>query len=152
MSVASAAASAVHNTASEAMSSPGGLAGALGGTGAMGISAELIRRAQAKKAKARKGRAGFGGAIRQGVFGKVASAVGGDNGRLDTIEARIDALEGGTEGDVTQPSSTVNVPTSPEEGIGAAPALPEPTMASAEKMFGGGAIRQIAAGAGKFKK
>jgi len=145
MSVATAAASAVGNRASEAMSSPGGLAGALGGTGAMGISAELIKRAQAKKAARKKRRSG-------GVFGNVASAVGGDNGRLDTIEARIDALEGGTEEDVTQPSSTVNVPTSPEEGIGAAPALPEPTMASAEKMFGGGAIRQIAAGAGKFKK
>ena len=86
------------------------------------------------------------------MFGKVTSAVGGDNGRLDTIESRLDALEGGTEGDVTQPSPTVNVPSTPEEGVGAAPALPEPTMRAAEEMFGGGAIRQIAAGAGKFKK
>ena len=146
MSVATAAASAVGNRASEAMSSPGGLAAIMSpSTGAMNISAELIKRAQAKKAARRKGRSG-------GVFGSVTSAVGGDNGRLDTIESRLDALEGGTEGDVTQPSPTVNVPSTPEESVGAAPALPEPTMRAAEEMFGGGAIRQIAAGAGKFKK
>lgn len=144
MSVASAAASAVGSRASEAMGNPGGLAGVMG-NGMTGAMAELVKRAQAKKAARRKDRSG-------GVFGKVASAVGGDNGRLDTIESRLDALEGGTEGDVTQPSSTVNVPSTPEENVGAAPALPEPTMRAAEEMFGGGAIRQIAAGAGKFKK
>jgi len=150
MSVASAAAGSVGiNTsmASAAMGNrPGGLLGAIGG-GTNTAMAELIRKAQAKKAARRKS-----GSRAGGLFGAVAGAVGGDNGRLDSIEARIDALEGGSEGDVTQPSPTVDVPTSPEEGIGAAPALPEPTMASAEKMFGRGAIRQIAAGAGKFKK
>ena len=144
MSVASAAASAVGSRASEAMGNPGGLAGVMG-NGMTGAMAELVKRAQAKKAARRKDRSG-------GVFGKVASAVGGDNGRLDTIESRLDALEGGTEGDVTQPSSTVNVPSTPEENVGAAPALPEPTMRAAEEMFGGGAIRQIAAGKFKFKK
>ena len=133
MSVATAAASAVRNRASEAMRRPGGLAAIMSpSTGAI-------------KAARKKRRSG-------GVFGKVTSAVGGDNGRLDTIESRLDALEGGTEGDVTQPSPTVNVPSTPEESVGAAPALPEPTMRAAEEMFGGGAIRQIAAGAGKFKK
>jgi len=141
MSVASAAASAVGNRASGAMGSPGGLAGVLGGNANPSMAA-LIQKARARRA-ARKNR---------GAIGSAASAVGGDNGRLDTIESRLDALEGSTEGDVTQSSPTVNVPTSPEEGIGATPALPEPTMATAEKMFGGGAIRQIAAGAGKFKK
>ena len=141
MSVASAASSAVGNRASEAMGSPGGLAGVLSGNANISMAA-LLQKAKAKRA-ARKNR---------GAIGSAASAVGGDNGRLDTIESRLDALEGGTEEDVTQSSPTVNVPTSPEEGIGATPALPEPTMATAEKMFGGGAIRQIAAGAGKFKK
>jgi hypothetical protein len=145
MSVASAAASAVGNRASGAMGSPGGLAGVLGGNGSDNANpsmAALIQKARAR-ISARKNR---------GAIGSAASAVGGDNGRLDTIESRLDALEGSTEGDVTQSSPTVNVPTSPEEGIGATPALPEATMATAEKMFGGGAIRQIAAGAGKFKK
>ena len=145
MSVASAAASAVGNRASEAMGNPGGLAGVMG-MGMTGAMTELIKKAQARKAARRKKRRAGG------VFGQVASAVGGDNGRLDTIESRLDALEGGTEGDVTQPSPTVDVPTSPEEGIGAAPALAEPTMAPAAKMFGGGLARQVAAGAGKFKK
>ena len=84
--------------------------------------------------------------------GALAGAVGGDNGRLDTIESRLEALEGGTENDVTQPSPTVNVPSTPSEGVGAAPAMSGPTMGAAEKMFGGGILRQIAAGAGKFKK
>ena len=68
------------------------------------------------------------------------------------LESRVSALEEGGGEDVTQPSPTVDVPVSPEEGVGAAPAMPEPTMGAAEKMFGGGAIRQIAMGAGKFKK
>jgi len=146
MSVASAAASAVGSRASEAMGNPGGLAGVMG-NGMTGAMAELVKRAQAKKAAKRAKRRAGGG-----IFGKVAGAVGGDNGRLDTIESRLDALEGSTEGDVTQPSPTVSTPSTPSEGVGAAPALPEPTMSAAEEMFGGGAIRQIAAGAGKFKK
>ena len=80
----------------------------------------------------------------QGPQGKAA--------RISSLEERVAALEDGGGEDVTQPSPTVDVPVSPEEGVGAAPAMQEPTMGAAEKMFGGGAIRQIAMGAGKFKK
>lgn len=139
MSVASAAATAMDKVNKR----PGGVFGALGVSNPLSMT-RAGRLAQ-QAANRRKARAG-------GVFGKVAGSIGGDSGRLDTIESRLDALEGNVEGDVTQPSPTVDVPVSPEEGIGAAPALPEPTMAKAEKMFGQGAIRQIAAGAGKFKK
>lgn len=147
MSVASAAASAMRGSGSSGSgnSIASGVFGALGASNPLSMTraARLARQA----AKKRRGR-GLAG----GIFGKVANAVGGDNGRLDSIESRLDALEGGTEGDVTQPSPTVNAPSTPAEGVGAAPALPEPTMSAAEEMFGGGAIRQIAAGAGKFKK
>ena len=107
-----------------------------------------------QKAKARRAERKNSGAVgsEASAVGQAAPAVCGDNGRLDTIESRLEALEGGTEGDVTQPSPTVNVPSTPDEGMGAAPAMPEPTMGAAEKMFGGGAMRQIAMGAGKFKK
>ena len=142
MSVASAAASAARGSSS-GNSMASGVFGALGASNPLSMT-RAARLAQ-QAGNRRKARAG-------GIFGKVAGAVGGDGGRLDTIESRLDALEGNVEGDVTQPSPTVDVPVSPEEGIGAAPALPEPTMATAEKMFGQGAIRQIAAGAGKFKK
>ena len=77
---------------------------------------------------------------------------------LNTIALKI--LEKGkgilaadeSNGTMTKRLNSVNVPSTPEENVGAAPALPEPTMSAAEEMFGGGAIRQIAAGAGKFKK
>jgi len=144
MSVTSAAASAMGGSGSSGSgnSTASGLFGALGASNPLSMTrAARLARQAAKKRKARGG-----------IFGKVANAVGGDNGRLDSIESRLDALEGGTEGDVTQPSPTVNAPSTPAEGVGAAPALPEPTMSAAEEMFGGGAIRQIAAGAGKFKK
>ncbi len=143
MSVASAAASAARGSGSSGSgnSTASGLFGALGASNPLSMT-RAARLAQ-QAGKRRKP---------SGIFGKVANAVGGDNGRLDSIESRLDALEGGTEEDVTQPSPTVNAPTTPSEGVGAAPALPEPTMSAAEEMFGGGAIRQIAAGAGKFKK
>ena len=145
MSVASAAASAARGSGSSGSGNSMGILGALGASSPLSMTrAARLARQAAKKRKAR----GLAG----GIFGKVANAVGGDNGRLDSIESRLDALEGGTEGDVTQPSPTVNAPSTPAEGVGAAPALPEPTMSAAEEMFGGGAIRQIAAGAGKFKK
>jgi hypothetical protein len=140
MSVAAAAAS---KSAREITS--GGSAGVLGGSN---ISA-MIQKAKARRAE-RKNSGAVGSEA--SAVGQAAPAVGGDNGRLDTIESRLEALEGGTEGDVTQPSPTVNVPSTPDEGMGAAPAMPEPTMGAAEKMFGGGAMRQIAMGAGKFKK
>jgi len=146
MSVTAAAASAVSNRAGNAMNSPGGLLGVLGGNA--NLAMQLGQKARARKAARRAARRARGGAV-----GSVTGALaGGDNGRLDTIESRLDALEGGTEGDVTQPSPTVNVPSTPEEGIAAAPAMPEPTMSAAEKMFGGGDMRQIAMGAGKYKK
>lgn len=144
MSVATAAASAASNKAEDMFDGPGGLAGYLASENNPSMAA-LLRKAKRRKAK--RATSSLSGAV-----GQAAQAVGGDNGRLDTIESRLEALEGGTEGDVTQPSPTVNVPSTPDEGMGAAPAMPEPTMGAAEKMFGGGAIRQLAMGAGKFKK
>tara|TARA_B100001057_G_scaffold494113_1_gene590008 strand:- start:8057 stop:8527 length:471 start_codon:yes stop_codon:yes gene_type:complete len=156
MSVASAMATrmtSMQQDLQDQINQPGGLAGALPG-GMMGMGNANLAMRLAQKAKARKAarqKRGLGGAA--GAVGSVTGALaGGDNGRLDTIESRLTALEGGTEGDITQPSPTVNVPVSPEQGIGAAPALPKPTMATAEQMFSRGDLRQIAAGAGKFKK
>lgn len=144
MSVAAAAASSMigkNKSAQEATSVLNDLSAQQGGNAA-------LRFANRRAKQARDARVN-GSAVGGGV---TAGAVGGDNGRLDTIESRLEALEGGTENDVTQPSPTVNVPSTPSEGVGAAPAMSDPTMGAAEKMFGGGALRQIAAGAGKFKK
>mgnify|MGYP003135622031 CR=1 FL=1 len=145
MSVTSAAASMMSGGNNNTSAFGGGV---LGMTKAGRLAAQAFKQRRDAKAAAQKKFAGsaigMAMGLNQGPRGKAA--------RIASLEERVDALEGSGESDVTQPSSTVNVPSTPGEGVGAAPALPEPTMGAAEEMFGGGAIRQIAAGAGKFKK
>ncbi len=148
MSVATAAASAISGSGNNNNINAGAFGGILGSTKAGRLFAKAQERKKQRKAAAQARFAGtaIGQAmgLGQGPRGKAA--------RISSLEERVSALEDGGGEDVTQPSPTVDVPVSPEEGVGAAPAMPEPTMGAAEKMFGGGAIRQIAMGAGKFKK
>ena len=147
MSVTTAAASAISGNSNNNLRA-GAFGGILAGTKAGRLFAQARERKAQRKAAAQARLAGtpLGAAMGlvQGPRGKAA--------RISSLEERVSALEEGGGEDVTQPSPTVDVPVSPEEGVGAAPAMPEPTMGAAEKMFGGGAIRQIAMGAGKFKK
>lgn len=146
MSVTSAAASLMGDNNNNPTTAFGG--GILGMTKAGRLAAKAFKQRRDAKTAAQKKFAGsaigMAMGLGQGPRGKAA--------RISSLEERVSALEGSGESDVTQPSSTVNAPSTPEEGVGAAPAMPEPTMGAAEEMFGGGAIRQIAAGAGKFKK
>ena len=147
MSVTTAAASAISGNSNNNLRA-GAFGGILAGTKAGRLFGKAQERKRQRKAAAQAKLAatplGAAMGLVQGPRGKAA--------RIASLEERVSALEGGGEGDVTQPSSTVNVPSTPEEGVGAAPAMPEPTMGAAEEMFGGGIIRQVAAGAGKFKK
>ena len=147
MSVTTAAASAISGNSNNNLRA-GAFGGILAGTKAGRLFAQARERKAQRKAAAQARLAGtpLGAAmgLAQGPRGKAT--------RISSLEERVSALEEGGGEDVTQPSPTVDVPVSPEEGVGAAPAMPEPTMGAAEKMFGGGAIRQIAMGAGKFKK
>lgn len=146
MSVTSAAASLMGGDNNNNTTAFGG--GIMGMTKAGRLAAKAFKQRRDAKTAAQKKFAGsaigMAMGLNQGPRGKAA--------RIASLEERVDALEGSGESDVTQPSSTVNVPSSPGEGVGATPALPEPTMGAAEEMFGAGAIRQVAAGAGKFKK
>ncbi len=146
MSVTSAAASLMGGDNNNNTAAFGG--GILGMTKAGRLAAKAFKQRRDAKTAAQKKFAGSAIGMAMGL----GQAPRGKAARIASLEERVDALEGSGESDVTQPSSTVNVPSSPGEGVGAAPALPEPTMGAAEEMFGGGAIRQIAAGAGKFKK
>ncbi len=148
MSVATAAASAIGGSGNNNLNT-GAFGGILGSTKAGRLFQKARERKQQRQAAAQARFAGTAigqamGLGQQGPQGKAA--------RISSLEERVAALEDGGGEDVTQPSPTVDVPVSPEEGVGAAPAMQEPTMGAAEKMFGGGAIRQIAMGAGKFKK
>ena len=147
MSVTSAAASAMSGNSNNNLRA-GSFGSLLGLTKAGRLAAQAAKKRAAAGERKIQRLAGtpIGAALGlvQGPRGKAA--------RISSLEERVSALEGSGESDVTQPSPTVNVPSTPEEGVGAAPAMPEPTMGAAEEMFGGGIVRQVAAGAGKFKK
>ena len=146
MSVTSAAASLMGGDDNNNTSAFGG--GVMSMTKAGRLAAKAFKQRRDAKTAAQKKFAGsaigMAMGLGQGPRGKAA--------RISSLEERVSALEGSGESDVTQPSPTVNVPSTPEEGIGAAPAMPEPTMSAAEEMFGPGKFRQIAVGASKFKK
>jgi hypothetical protein len=150
MSVATSAAASAARASSggsmaerimEARKSPGGLAGALGGGGNLAMQALMKAGIKSKKANAIPGRFGA-------VGGGIAGAVGGDNGRLDTIESRIKALEGGTEEDVTQPSPTVQEENSLQPQA-PSPFKPKQTVAAMD-MFGDEFTRKASFGPGKI--
>jgi hypothetical protein len=149
MSVATAAASAISGSSNNNNINTGAFGGILGGTKAGRLFAKAQERKKQRQAAAQ---ARFAGSAIGQAMGLGQQGPRGKAARISSLEERVSALEDGGGEDVTQPSPTVDVPVSPEEGIGAAPAMPEPTMGAAEKMFGGGAIRQIAMGVGKFKK
>jgi hypothetical protein len=147
MSVASAAATAVGSLGAggsmaerimQARKSPGGLASVLGNSSGNIAMQTLIAARKRKKDRANSSAVGS-------VTGALA---GGDSGRLDTIESRIDALEGGTEEDVTQPSPTVQEENSLQPQA-PSPFTPKQTVAAAD-MFGDSFTRKASFGPGKI--
>jgi len=120
-----------------------------------GLMSRVIRRAQARK-RARSAAA----------VGSATTAVGGDSGRLDSIESRITALEGGgdansvtdaagvkTGGEGFQDMATVTSGTTPEIKTAGSleEAMPGPAAASMD-MFGSEFARNSAVGAAKMIK
>jgi hypothetical protein len=100
------------------------------------------------------------------AVGSATSAVGGDNGRLDSIESRITALEGGGEsnsvtgaagvktgGEGFQDMATVTSGTTPEIKTAGSlqEAMPGPAGASMD-IFGSEFARNSAVGAAKMIK
>jgi hypothetical protein len=126
--------------------------------GSGGVLGAAMRRAMRQKraAAASKARA----------VGSATSAVGGDNGRLDSIESRITALEGGGEsnsvtgaagvktgGEGFQDMATVTSGTTPEIKTAGSlqEAMPGPAGASMD-IFGSEFARNSAVGAAKMIK
>jgi len=125
-----------------------------GGNASSSRLIDLVRQARARRA-----------AKKAGAVGNATPAVGGDNGRLDSIESRITALEGGGSDNVTdaagvktggagfQEMATVTSGTMPEaQATGSlTEAMPGPAGASMD-MFGSEFARNSAVGAAKMIK
>lgn len=151
MSVTSAAIAAGRSAAGS--SSSGFASGMFGGRrrgGIFGRTQEMVDAAVARRK-----------AAKAGAVGSATSAVGGDNGRLDSIESRITALEGGggdlaaqgTGGAVKQDLATVTSGTMPEAPLPAgslSEAMPGPEAASMD-IFGSEFARNSAVGAAKMR-
>lgn len=133
---------------------PGFGGGIFGGRGLMGRVPELIRQARARQIARKKGSA----------VGSATPAVGGDSGRLDSIESRITALEGGgntgsvdaagvkTGGEGFKEMADVTSGTMPEAPLPAgslSEAMPGPDAASMD-IFGSEFARNSAVGAAKM--
>lgn len=152
MSVTSAAIAA--GRAAGGSSSSGIASGIFGGRrrgGLLGRTQEMVEQAVARRK-----------AAKAGAVGNVTSAVGGDNGRLDSIESRVTALEGGGGGDlaaqgtggaIKQDLATVTSGTMPEAPLPAgslSEAMPGPDAASMD-IFGSEFARNSAVGAAKMR-
>jgi hypothetical protein len=72
--------------------------------------------------------------------------------RMETIESRLDTLEGGGSQDVTQPSPTVTPAPVTDDGVSSMVnnATPLPTQSVAQDMMGEEFIRNAAVGAAKM--
>lgn len=152
MSVTSAAIAAGRSAGGS--SSSGFASGMFGGRrrgGIFGRTQEMVDAAVARRK-----------AAKAGAVGSATSAVGGDNGRLDSIESRITALEGGGGGDlaaqgtggaVKQDLATVTSGTMPEAPLPAgslSETMPGPEAASMD-IFGSEFARNSAVGAAKMR-
>ena len=123
----------------------------IGRGGLMGRTQDMLARAIARRK-----------AAKAGAVGSATSAVGGDNGRLDSIESRVTALEGGGGGDlaaqgtggaIKQDLATVTSGTMPEAPLPAgslSEAMPGPDAASMD-IFGSEFARNSAVGAAKMR-
>ena len=154
-----AAAAAATGRVARSNNIPGFGGGILGGQnrgGLMGMTSKLLNQARARRA-----------ARKAGAVGSASASVGGDGGRLDSIESRVTALEGGGEsnsvagaagvktgGEGFQDMATVTsgtMPEAPQVAGSLQEAMPGPAEASMD-MFGSEFARNSAVGAAKMIK